>query len=224
MKRWLGFTLIELLVVIAILSLLATLLFPVFARAKASAKQSACLTNLKQIGASLSLYMGDYDDVFPHALDASDKVCPQIWDAHPEFQARIPTMPMLQEVLEPYLKSKESFRCPSDTGIDMLDFNYPITLPSEPSTYNLYGSSYLFRTEIAFRQYTQSTFRLPAEVNVFFDASGSWHGNGRKLHYDDDFETYLRLTRGYKYNTLFGDLHAKSLSFGGLERAWAIEL
>jgi len=224
MKRGQGFTLIELLVVIAIISLLAALLFPVFARAKASAKQSACLSNLKQIGGALGLYMGDYDDVFPHALDASDKVCPQIWSIHPEFQARIPFMPMLHEVLQPYVKNKEVFRCPSDSGIDMLDFNYPITLPSEPSTYALYGNSYLFRTEIAFRQYMQSSFRLPAEVNVLFDGSGSWHGNGRKLHYDDDFETYLNLTRGYQYNTLFGDLHAKSLSFDALERAWAVDL
>lgn len=224
MRRGQGFTLIELLVVIAIISILAALLFPVFARAKASAKQSVCLSNLKQIGGALGMYMGDYDDLFPHALDASDKVCPEIWSQYPEFQQRIPTMPMLHEVLQPYIKNKEIFRCPSDTGIDMLDFNYPITLPSRPSTYNLYGNSYLFRTEIAFRQYMQSTFRLPAEVNVLFDGSGSWHGDGRKLYANDDYQTYMNLTHGYKYNTLFGDLHAKSLSFDRLQTAWAIEL
>lgn len=224
MKRGNGFTLIELLVVIAIIALLAALLFPVFARAKAAAKQSACLSNLKQIGGALGMYMADYDDVFPHALDASDKVCPQIWSVHPEFQARIPSMPMLHEVLQPYVKSRDVFRCPSDVGIDVLDFNYPLTLPSQPSTYNLYGSSYFFRTEIAFRQYMQSSFRLPAQVNVLFDASGSWHGSTRMLHYDDDYSTYLYLTRGYRYNTLFGDFHAKSISFDAMQDAWAVEL
>lgn len=57
-----GFTLIELLVVIAIIAILAAILFPVFAQAKESAKKTACLSNLKQIGTSTKLYEADYDD------------------------------------------------------------------------------------------------------------------------------------------------------------------
>src|SRR5688500_15352660 len=94
-RRARGFTLIELLVVIAIIAILAGLLFPVFARAKAQAKQTTCISNLKQIGGSLAMYMTDHDGVFPHALDASDKYASDIWDAFPEFRSRIPTMPML---------------------------------------------------------------------------------------------------------------------------------
>jgi prepilin-type N-terminal cleavage/methylation domain-containing protein len=60
-----AFTLIELLVVIAIIAILAAILFPVFAQAKLAAKQTASLSNLKQIGTSLNIYMGDFDDGAP---------------------------------------------------------------------------------------------------------------------------------------------------------------
>src|SRR3954462_1190862 len=94
-----GFTLIELLVVIAIIAILAALLFPVFARAKESAKKTACISNLKQIGDAIIMYEGDYDDVFPHAVDPSDKWTPQIWDSFPNFEAEIPKMPLMSEAL-----------------------------------------------------------------------------------------------------------------------------
>lgn len=58
-----GFTLIELLVVIAIIAILAAILFPVFAQAKAAAKKTASLSNLKQLGLGLMMYQNDYDDV-----------------------------------------------------------------------------------------------------------------------------------------------------------------
>ncbi|MCG9895258.1 MAG: prepilin-type N-terminal cleavage/methylation domain-containing protein [Fimbriimonadaceae bacterium] len=60
-----GFTLIELLVVIAIIAILAAILFPVFAQAKAAAKKTADLNNTKQHGTRIMLYMADYDDMFP---------------------------------------------------------------------------------------------------------------------------------------------------------------
>ena len=57
-----AFTLIELLAVIAII---AAILFPVFAQAKAAAKQSACLSNTKQISTALTMYVSDTDGVYP---------------------------------------------------------------------------------------------------------------------------------------------------------------
>ena len=67
MKR--AFTLIELLVVIAVIAILAAILFPVFASAKAAAKKTACLSNLKQLGVAFLLYESDADDAFPNTND-----------------------------------------------------------------------------------------------------------------------------------------------------------
>ena len=60
-----GFTLIELLVVIAIIAILAAILFPVFAQAREKARQASCLSNCKQLGTALILYLDDYDETYP---------------------------------------------------------------------------------------------------------------------------------------------------------------
>jgi prepilin-type N-terminal cleavage/methylation domain-containing protein len=61
-----GFTLIELLVVIAIIAILAAILFPVFAKARAAARKSAGISNLRQIGTGTMMYAQDYDEKFPY--------------------------------------------------------------------------------------------------------------------------------------------------------------
>ena len=63
-----GFTLIELLVVIAIIAILAAILFPVFAQARAAAHRTQSLSNVKQIGTAMHLYMGDFDDTTPSSF------------------------------------------------------------------------------------------------------------------------------------------------------------
>lgn len=219
MKR--AFSMVELLVVIAIIALLAAILFPVFARAKAAAKQSACLSNLRQIGTAITLYMGDNDDIFPYAVDASDKFDPSIWDHEPTFKAQIPYMLELPDALFPYTKNREIFKCPSDSGTRVLDNHFPDEFISSPSLYATYRSSYLFRTEIAFKFFSQDRFQLPAEVNVLFDGAGHWHGGGRRLEKDDDNFTYFDLIRTYRYNTLMGDFHAKSLTRRQLDDLWS---
>ena len=65
MKGRRGFTLIELLVVIAIIAILAAILFPVFAKARAAAQKSNCQSNLKQLGAAFKMYLGDWKDTYP---------------------------------------------------------------------------------------------------------------------------------------------------------------
>ncbi len=69
-----AFTLIELLAVLVIIAILAGILLPVFSSAKGSAKQSACLSNLHQIGAATLMYLSDYDGNYPY--DAGPRVSP----------------------------------------------------------------------------------------------------------------------------------------------------
>jgi len=225
-KKRAAFSLIELLVVIAIIAILAALLFPVFARAKMAAKQTACVSNLKQIGSALALYMTDYDDEFPYAVDASDKYAPEIWNAYPGFKARIPQMPLMHDVLQPYIKNKQVFICPADAGMELLDFSPYVAFKAAPSLASIpeYGSSYLFRTEIAFKYLTSSSFELPANINVLFDAAGHWHTSQRAARPTDTVDVQFDLFSKYRYNVLYGDLHVKNVTYDVLQQAWNIRL
>lgn len=219
-----AFTLVELLVVIAIIAILAAIIFPVFSQAKAAAKKTQCISNLSQIGKGIGLYMSDADDLFPSAIDPSDRYTPQIWNGNPEWQSMVATMPFMHEVLQPYVKSGQVFLCPSDNGTRVLDNHFPDTLNTTPSLGKAYGSSYFFRTEIAFRQFSDSSFKLPSQVNVMFDGAGHWHGSRPMLTPDDSFETFIDRIRHYRYNTLFGDFHVKNLTRSQLDDAWDTEL
>ncbi len=101
-----AFTLIELLVVIAIIAIHAAILFPVFAQAKDAAKKTACLSNTKQIGLGLHLYLSDSDDTYPGA----DQIVPAPTNSTPAD----PRMPFDMQLL-PYIKSVDIFFCPSDS-------------------------------------------------------------------------------------------------------------
>jgi len=101
-----AFTLIELLVVIAIIAILAAILFPVFSQAKEAAKKTACLSNMNQIGLGVQLYLGDSDDrMFFRSGSANSR------------SGNIPTANANRwwNLLVPYLKNTDVFRCPSDS-------------------------------------------------------------------------------------------------------------
>lgn len=204
-----AFSLVELLTVIAVLAVLAGLLFPVFATARGKAREITCISNLRQIGLAIRMYAQDYDELYPWAVDATDKYTPVIWNAHPQWQVWIPFMPMLQDVLEPYMKSKELFHCPADTGYDVEDFT-GVPLDANPTSFARFGTSYNYRTEIAFRGAGEATFTNPTQLNVIFDAAGKWHGG--------------LLVDRLRYNVLHGDGHVKNLSRGQVEYLWSLPL
>lgn len=107
---------IELLVVIAIIAILAAILFPVFARAKESAKRAKCLSNLRQIGIGMELYLNDYDDRLPDRRDLKDSLGYRPWTTWPPSDPRAGWTAV---VLEPYLKSRDVTSCDSVAGSAM---------------------------------------------------------------------------------------------------------
>ena len=97
-----GFTLIELLVVIAIIAILAAILFPVFARAREKARQSSCLSNVKQLTLAMLMYVQDYDENFPYDdLDYNGSGAEDAGDG------------TWRGMIRPYCKNSQIFLCPS---------------------------------------------------------------------------------------------------------------
>jgi prepilin-type N-terminal cleavage/methylation domain-containing protein/prepilin-type processing-associated H-X9-DG protein len=104
-----GFTLIELLVVIAIISILAAILFPVFARARENARRASCMSNLKQIALGVFQYKQDYDEKLPLYLGAT---------------AAYPNSYGWPAYIQPYLKSTQIFQCPSEPNeVSLTNYN-----------------------------------------------------------------------------------------------------
>lgn len=132
-----GFTLIELLVVIAIIAILAAILFPVFAQAKAAAKKTTCLSQTKQMGLGTLMYATDYDDYeplmeiggAPQVVTSSDGPAPTIlftfWFGGVGLDLNnasagwkiVPNAGLLY----PYMKSQAIMSCPSATAPKDLD-------------------------------------------------------------------------------------------------------
>jgi prepilin-type N-terminal cleavage/methylation domain-containing protein/prepilin-type processing-associated H-X9-DG protein len=116
MQQKRGFTLIELLVVIAIIAILAAILFPVFAQAREKARQTSCLSNMKQIGLGLMMYTQDYDEQFPRAdyTLPTGTPSPLNPNATGAFGLRVNHYKWPAWVL-PYTKNTQIFFCPSRT-------------------------------------------------------------------------------------------------------------
>ena len=113
-----GFTLIELLVVIAIIALLAAILFPVFAAAREKARQTACLSNEKQLGTAFVQYVQDYDE--------APMLCNNV---HGDWVGPI----------YPYVKSLDVFRCPDDSSTETVATIHPISYAMNFNVVSAYG-------------------------------------------------------------------------------------
>jgi prepilin-type N-terminal cleavage/methylation domain-containing protein len=123
LRRRHGFTLIELLVVIAIIGILAAMVFPVFARARESARKAVCLSNIKNIGLAIQMYLTDNNDTLPPAEHRREVIdyfgtLPAGGDEDPEW-CMTHTVHLANPylrwpvVLDEYIKNREVWNCPS---------------------------------------------------------------------------------------------------------------
>lgn len=124
-----AFTLIELLVVIAIIAILAAILFPVFARARENARRSSCQSNLKQIGLGVFQYTQDYDEKYPLSRVGNFAI-------NGTNNAEAPW----QAVVQPYVKSIQLFKCPSNTSNVLLSYTNAGTGDTIPVSYASVGA------------------------------------------------------------------------------------
>ncbi|HEY3284876.1 MAG TPA: DUF1559 domain-containing protein [Armatimonadota bacterium] len=182
-----GFTLIELLVVIAIIAILAAILFPVFARARERARESSCLSNVRQMGLALQEYTSAWDETLPACLPIDEAGSPNSAQA-------------LHNMLQ--VKSKSLFRCPSDDGG---------TYDTYGSSYQTYGKRCTTdkRGDLYGMDWPVSLGDLkdPTAIRLVRDAT-SWHflntarGQGRGQ---------------WGLNVLYADCHVKPYRSGDTE-------
>lgn len=128
-ERKSAFTLIELLVVIAIISILASILFPVFARARENARRTTCLSNLKQINLGMMQYTQDNDERYPVYVYFNTTETPGVVSPGPAnggqwYPSSTSTYWFWQNMIYPYVKSVQVFICPS-SPIAGADFRVP---------------------------------------------------------------------------------------------------
>ncbi len=170
-SRFSGFTLIELLVVIAIISILAAILFPVFASARENARSVAATSQAREIGIAVRMYVQDNDEAFPifqayNTLDVNGNVAPP-WS---------PNHLGVEMELLPYVKNHDIFKDPDDTGSPYLsNAGYPSSIATD-SYYDAYGSSY---------RYDHAAFTY---VNGFSHEDDTPAANPTKVVYDSSYQ------------------------------------
>lgn len=169
MKRR-GFTLIELLVVIAIIAILAAILFPVFARAREKARQSSCLSNLKQLALGLLMYSQDYDEKFPTYY----------WG---EGNSGIATSCTWWAGAYPYIKNLQIFKCPSSASTSHNTHQVWVNNFGQGNFANNYGYNELIGNVSG--GLSQARLSRAAETIILADCTSTWIGGYWSLSFPD---------------------------------------
>jgi prepilin-type N-terminal cleavage/methylation domain-containing protein/prepilin-type processing-associated H-X9-DG protein len=187
MKRR-AFTLIELLVVIAIIAILAAILFPVFAKARESARATSCKSNLNQIGKAFAMYRTDFDETMPNNAFSTNA------DASCLAQtSRTGYKGTISNSVQPYIKNAGVFRCPSDTQ-RALNIGAPAGNPcgNPPPGDQVYILSYCYNYEGVNNGTGQTGTRpgcggldagclAPADQVIMWDSNNRWYDCGTCL-------------------------------------------
>lgn len=222
MKR--AFTLIELLVVIAIIAILAAILFPVFAQAKAAAKATGAISNVKQIGTALQIYLADYDDQVP--------IRRYIAQTSPQAELS------WKQVLHPYIKNTQLFndpvnikaRYPDDTSDPLLRASWgQVILPGTPlhaRGYALYDAPFMhMKTWSAPGSISATVIDEPSKVLLIAEHKRAWVDTGPWLNWDrNDWDPITGTIGAWPWGgskwedkaqvLTFYDSHAKRMSNG----------
>ncbi len=224
-----GFTLIELLVVIAIIAILAAILFPVFAKAREKARQTSCLSNIKQIGLGSLMYIQDYDEtLFGHIQGLRNA-----WNGQPANYPVLNTTLTWADCILPYVKNSQMFTCPSHPGtIPELPtvVDSKIWTPTNPATptshdyYFPYGMNYWATFFYYYSVGTMANITRPAETIWYTDCDYYvvyptfylW-AYPTNATYGQTGYARLRLRHNGGVNVVFMDGHAKWLNSSTIE-------
>ncbi|MBL8067505.1 MAG: prepilin-type N-terminal cleavage/methylation domain-containing protein [Armatimonadetes bacterium] len=172
-----AFTLIELLVVIAIIAILAAILFPVFAQAKAAAKKITSVSNLKQIATAVHIYISDYDDVLPitYAPNPANPAQYNHGVLNPAGSWYTPTNALTRAAFEsswatntyPYTKNYQLLYDSNSVPVAVTSSPYPGAVPPSSAP----NISYTYNGNL--NGYSHTAVTAPSQLPVL------WNGRGR---------------------------------------------